>query len=127
MQTTVATAIRRAETDDALGVALEEIAGQRGAINSRMLGRWIERMAGRIVGGKLFVRIGIRAGTLHWAVQFARKQPGENTPKPTQPATADADGPACGGKMVGLGGFVSDGLSASLGAAELATSDTEAF
>ncbi|MDZ5457892.1 hypothetical protein [Azohydromonas lata] len=127
VQTTVATAIRRAETDDALGVALEEIAGQRGAINSRMLGRWIERMAGRIVGGKLFVRIGIRAGTLHWAVQFARKQPGENTPKPTKPATADADGPACGGKMVGLEGFVSDGLSTGLGAAELATSDTEAF
>jgi len=74
MQTTVGLAIRRADTDERLGVAMEDIAGQAGKVNSRMLGRWIERMTGRIVGGKLFSRVGLRSGVLHWAVNLARHQ-----------------------------------------------------
>jgi hypothetical protein len=67
-QTTVGGAIRRSDTDALLAMAMDDIAGQAGKINSRMLGRWIERMQGRIVDGKRFVRIGHRAGLLHWAV-----------------------------------------------------------
>lgn len=63
-QTTVGGAIRRGDIDALL--AMDDIAGQAGKINSRMLGRWIECMQGRIVDGKRFVRIGHRAGLLHW-------------------------------------------------------------
>ena len=75
-QTTVGGAIRRSDTDALLAMAMDDIAGQAGKINSRMLGRWIERMQGRIVDGKRFVRIGHRAGLLHWAVhQSAAQRP----------------------------------------------------
>jgi len=67
-QTTVGGAIRRGDTDALLAMAMDDIAGQGGKVNSRMLGRWIERMQGRIVDGKRFVRVGHRAGLLHWAV-----------------------------------------------------------
>jgi hypothetical protein len=67
-QTTVGGAIRRGDTDALLAMAMDDIAGQAGKVNSRMLGRWIERMQGRIVDGKRFVRVGHRAGLLHWAV-----------------------------------------------------------
>lgn len=70
-QTTVGGAIRRGDADALLAMAMDDIAGQAGKINSRMLGRWIERMQGRIVDGKRFVRIGHRAGLLHWAVRQA--------------------------------------------------------
>ena len=79
MQTTVATVIRRADTDDRLGSAVDDIAGQAGRVNSRMLGRWIERMTGRIVAGKLFVRVGLRAGVLHWAVSQLRSSTPANS------------------------------------------------
>ena len=96
MQTTVAAAIRRAITDERLGMALEDIAGQAGKVNSRMLGRWIERMTGRIVGGKLFCRVGLRAGVLHWSVNQARSSTATNPPEATKPTNADglADSPA---------------------------------
>jgi hypothetical protein len=73
-QTTVGGAIRRSDTDALLAMAMDDIAGQAGKINSRMLGRWIERMQGRIVDGKRFVRIGHRAGLLHWAVHQSTGQ-----------------------------------------------------
>nr|MDH4418936.1 hypothetical protein [Acidovorax sp.] len=106
MQTTVASVIRRGDTDERLGTALEEIAGQAGKVNSRMLGRWIERMTGRIVGGRLFVRVGLRAGVLHWSVgkvggasaqpqivdaPFAAQNPPNGT-KPTKPGQAGHEG-----------------------------------
>ena len=71
-QTTVGEMIRRGDTDAQVAMAMDDIAGQSGKINSRMLGRWIERMQGRIVDGKRFVRIGHRAGLLHWAVYTTR-------------------------------------------------------
>ena len=86
MQTTVASVIRRADTDDRLGSAVDDIAGQAGRVNSRMLGRWIERMTGRIVAGKLFVRVGLRAGVLHWAVSQLRAS------TPANPLDADVQG-----------------------------------
>ena len=71
-QTTVGEMIRRGDTDAQVAMAMDDIAGQSGKINSRMFGRWIERMQGRIVDGKRFVRIGHRAGLLHWAVYTTR-------------------------------------------------------
>lgn len=90
-QTTVAMAIRRADTDERLMWALDDVAGQAGKLNSRMLGRWIERMHGRIVSGKLFVRVGLRAGALHWAVNVVRSYTDKRTVKPpTPPAVSGA-------------------------------------
>ncbi|MGD9773852.1 hypothetical protein [Diaphorobacter sp.] len=83
-QTTVGAAIQRCGTDALLSMALDDVAGQAGKINSRMLGRWIERMQGRIVDGKRFVRIGHRAGLLHWAVYATREE------SPAVEAAADA-------------------------------------
>lgn len=76
-QTTVANVVQRSLTDKQLAEAVEEIAGQSGYINKRMLGRWIERMAGRIVNGKSFVRVGLRAGVMHWRVSYARPAPAD--------------------------------------------------
>lgn len=67
-QTTVGAVIRRGDTDALLAMAMDDIAGQAGKVNSRILGRWIERMQGRIVDGKRFVRMGLRQGVVHWAV-----------------------------------------------------------
>ncbi len=103
MQTTVASVIRRGDTDERLGEAMDEIAGQSGKVNSRMLGRWVERMTGRIVGGKQFVRIGLRAGVLYWSVgKVGASAPqtqnvnapsaAEHPPKPTKPTNAGQAG-----------------------------------
>jgi hypothetical protein len=49
-----------------------------------MLGRWVERHAGRIVDGKRFVRVGMRQGLVHWrvdvvgALQLAPPSPPED-------------------------------------------------
>ena len=73
-----------------LAMAMDDIAGQAGKINSRMLGRWIERMQGRIVDGKRFVRIGHRAGLLHWAVhQSAALRPMPSADAMGMPAADD--------------------------------------
>jgi hypothetical protein len=100
MQTTVAAAIRRADTDDRLASAVDDIAGQAGRVNSRMLGRWIERMTGRIVGGKLFVRVGLRAGVLHWAVSQVRSSTPAELPVqvPMQDAPFAGQNPPIGTK-----------------------------
>ena len=74
-QTTMATVARRAETDQQLALIVEEITGQSGRTNTRSLGRWVERMAGRIVNGKCFARVGLRAGFMHWRVSNARPTP----------------------------------------------------
>ena len=48
---------------------LEEIAGDRGAINPRKLGWWIRRHAGRIVDGKRVVRAAGNASSERWKVE----------------------------------------------------------
>lgn len=48
--------------------AIDEIAGQGGKINSRMLGRWIERHAEQRNGGLRFVKAGKVHGVMRWAV-----------------------------------------------------------
>jgi hypothetical protein len=47
---------------------LEEVAGERGSINPRRLGRWIERNAGTHCDGMWFDRAGIRDGNTMWRV-----------------------------------------------------------
>ena len=67
--TTVATAIAMDPVRSAaLADAIEEIAGQRGGINSRILGRWIERHAEQRNGGLRFVRAGKVHGVALWQV-----------------------------------------------------------
>lgn len=56
--------IRQVELFD----AIEEIAGQHGRINSRMLGRWIERHAEQRKDGQRFVRAGKAQGVALWQV-----------------------------------------------------------
>lgn len=57
------------EAEERLYDAMYEIAGERGEINSRRLGRWIEGKAGRIVGGRWFERDGERGGVALWKVR----------------------------------------------------------
>lgn len=71
-QTTTAAVARRTENDQQLCAAVEEVAGQAGHINRRILGRWVERMTGRIVNGKSFARVGLRGGLTHWRVNVVR-------------------------------------------------------
>ncbi len=66
---TIPEAIRSAKKmDDALFDVLDEIAGERGVINSRRLGRWIERHVKRIVDGCYFVSSGKRLNYNIWVV-----------------------------------------------------------
>jgi len=46
-----------------------EIAGEGKTINTRRLGRWVERHAGRIVDGLRIVRGGLRSGIRQWRVE----------------------------------------------------------
>lgn len=77
--TRVATAINAEAFDGPLHTAIDEIAGQNGRTNPRILGRWIERMAGRRIGGRYFQRAGIRSGNVHWQVLTDGKQPTNDT------------------------------------------------
>ncbi|MBF0480702.1 MAG: hypothetical protein HQK81_07485 [Desulfovibrionaceae bacterium] len=67
---TVKEIIRAASEDDSpLEEPLEEIAGERGDINSKRLGRWLLRQAGRISGGlKLIKATTITDGSANWKV-----------------------------------------------------------
>lgn len=51
-----------------LGEVLDEIAGERGKINSRRLGRWIENKAGRVIDGHAIRSDGQRQGSNLWKI-----------------------------------------------------------
>ena len=51
-----------------LAEAANEIAGQGGKVNSRMLGRWIERHAEQRYGGLRFAKAGKAHGVMRWQV-----------------------------------------------------------
>ena len=73
MPATVAQAIKKADAapfhdSDPLREALEEIAGQGGKLNPRILGRWVEKMTGRRIGGMRFERAGVRHKVTLWQV-----------------------------------------------------------
>jgi hypothetical protein len=74
---TVAKAIRLSlnnRDSDLFGV-LDEVAGEKGGVNPRRLGRWIERNEKRIVDGMLFERVRIEHKGIVWrsALQNAKK------------------------------------------------------
>jgi hypothetical protein len=76
--TTAAQAIKRAaaafgDESTPLGDALDEIAGQGGRVNVRIAGRWLDKMQGRIVAGKLFVRGARGAAGQLWSVKLHRR------------------------------------------------------
>lgn len=54
---------------EAFHAACDEIAGERGAINPRRLGRWIEGRQGRLADGKRIVRCSDRGGRATWKVE----------------------------------------------------------
>jgi hypothetical protein len=69
LPTTVAKAIDIAKLDGGLlDDALEEIAGQSGRVNSRILGRWVEKNRGRPHKGMRIDRGNIRDGRQTWIV-----------------------------------------------------------
>ena len=97
--TTVKDAIRFAETAgtdataQALADAIDEVAGERGRPNSRILGRWIERQVGRRHGGRWFVRGRMLNGYGTWAIEREPRRPAESNPlKPTKPTDVRSDG-----------------------------------
>ena len=67
----VGEAIKAAADSDDLDAAMQEIAGERGFVNDRRLGRWIERNARRRVDGAWFESAGKRRGSKQWR---ARKE-----------------------------------------------------
>jgi hypothetical protein len=91
--TTVAQAIKKSERPgfpgelNPLADALDEIGGHGGRLNPRMIGRWIEKMLGRRIGGRYFSRAGLRRGVMHWSVKTSTDPCQINTPKPTTPTT----------------------------------------
>lgn len=65
----VGEAIKVAPEFDDLNAAMQEIAGERGYVNDRRLGRWIERNARRRVDGTWFESAGKRRGSKLWKVR----------------------------------------------------------
>jgi hypothetical protein len=119
---TVAAAIRRAETDETLRAALEEVGGQGNKINSRIVGRWIERQVGRRIGGLRFERGSKLDGLTRWAVHRERPTTENRPTTPTKPTPATL-GPDARSGLSGESGSDSDHVSAH----ETADSDVEVF
>ncbi|HRD87493.1 MAG TPA: hypothetical protein PK752_04420 [Accumulibacter sp.] len=115
--TTVAEAVSRAtnNADDgstALRDAIDEIASERGTINRRILGRWIERHVDSRRGGRWFVRGNIRRGSPTWVLRTESPATIDRA-KPTNSHQTHHDtrqqSPAPSVSVVGLvgyGGFV---------------------
>jgi hypothetical protein len=84
--TTVAEAVGRAGNADdgsiALQDAIDEIASERGTLNRRILGRWIERHVDSRRNGRWFARGTIRTGSQTWVVQ-TESPAAVGRPKPT--------------------------------------------
>lgn len=105
--TTVAAAVRRADTDDNLRSALEEIGGQGARINPRIVGRWIERHVGRRIGGLYFERGSMSRGLATWTLRKTTSEApttGNQYTKPTKPTTPASFGPGDGAESGGFGG-----------------------
>ncbi len=83
--TTVAQAIKRATTAEALLDALDEIGGQGGRVNVRIVGRWLDRMQGRRIGGKFFEAGSFRGGVRTWRSRKVAPVTGDKPPKPPKP------------------------------------------
>lgn len=109
--TTIAQAIKRAggiDGPEALLCALDEIGGQGGKINSRIVGRWVERLQGRRIAGKFFIKGGLRDGVMRWSVKWSRES-WQNKPTTSTKPTETAPGAGLQGAefsgLSGLSGF----------------------
>jgi hypothetical protein len=109
--TPVKEAIRYAEnpgTDPtalALAYALDEVAGERGRLNARILGRWIERNVGRRNAGRWIEAGRLRDGNRTWVLRQESRQPTANNPlNGTKPTSQDAGGSNQVG-LVAVSGF----------------------
>lgn len=125
--TTVASAVRRAETDDALMAALDEIGGQGQRINVRILGRWIERHVGRRIAemkdgqrtGELwFERGSLSRGLTTWTLKRTAALPENKPTKDTTPTIQSPSSAVDGGGSGGSGGSVPAQSGAGLVTAE---------
>ena len=54
--------------------ALEAVAGERGAVNVKRLGRWVAKLEGRIVDGMRFASAGDVRGVRQWIVELASSE-----------------------------------------------------
>lgn len=115
LPTTVAAAVRAtaADLDGPLSSALEEVGGQGSKINTRIVGRWIERHVGRRVGGLWFERGSVVRGLVTWRTRRERDAAATEN-NPTTPTTPTTTAPAgvhrsgSEGGFGGSGGLVSD-------------------
>ena len=99
--TTVAAAVRRSETDDVLQAALEEIGGQGSRINTRIVGRWIERHVGRRLDGLHIERGRMSRGLTTWVLKSdpdCARATGNQYTNPTKPTPPDRSEPDEGGR-----------------------------
>jgi hypothetical protein len=94
--TTVASAVQAGLMDANLLAALDEVGGQGSKINPRIVGRWLERMAGRRLNGLRFERGLLQRGLTTWTV----KRDGATTGQ--KPADLESGG------FGGSGGSISD-------------------
>lgn len=127
LPTTVAGAVRRAGTDEALQAALEEIGGQGQRINVRIVGRWIERHIGRRVGALRFERGRLSRGLTTWIVRREDERAATEN-NPTTPTIPTTDEPPRRRNGSARGGFgASGGLVPSHGRVVVmtTTADTE--
>ena len=107
----------KAEARALLKEAMGEIADQRGSINPRILGRWIERHAERRIQGLRFVSCGTQKRAKRWAV-VSEKTVGEcsennspkltNSPPSSQKTTATVYPERKKGELVSYSEFISE-------------------
>jgi len=115
--TTVAQAVARAhsgagdEASLALQDAMDEIASERGTINRRILGRWIERHVDRRHTGRWFARGKMRTGSVTWILATEKgtrtdQNKATNSHQTHQTTRQQALAQSAGVVgLVGLGGF----------------------
>jgi hypothetical protein len=84
---TVACAVARGVDGNDLHSALAEIGGQGAKMNSRIVGRWIERHVGKRIKGLRFERGTMSRGLTTWIVKRDAPATEDKPTKPTTPTT----------------------------------------
>jgi hypothetical protein len=100
---TVAKAVKASPGSEALHAILDEIGGRGTVISPRAVGRWIERQAGRPLGGLRFERGTLAGGVQQWVVRNDTLMPPNKPTKGTKPT--DSKAPQPGIRVATLGGF----------------------
>jgi hypothetical protein len=74
-----------------LAEVLNDIAGERGEVNRRRLGRWLLRHSGRIVAGRRLVRAGHGGAVERWRVELVSEVSAVPPRAPQKTVATDAD------------------------------------